>query len=161
MKARIAVEQMGCDNVDAAKQERDCMKSKWIVTFALALTLPACTLLAQNDGAQGQNPPPPSAGGPPDGGPAPGGRSHHHRPPPLPIIQVLDANHDGIISADEIANAAAALKTLDKNGDGQMTRDEYMPPRPPRPDDGGNTNTPPDGPPPGADDQNGQNHPPH
>jgi hypothetical protein len=43
---------------------------------------------------------------------------------------VLDANGDGIIDADEIANAPAALKKLDKNGDGQLTPDEYMPPPP-------------------------------
>ena len=37
----------------------------------------------------------------------------------------LDANHDGVISADEIANAPAVLKTLDKNGDGQLTFDIF------------------------------------
>lgn len=46
----------------------------------------------------------------------------------MPIVMALDANHDGVISADEIANAPAALKTLDKNGDGQLTKDEYLPP---------------------------------
>jgi hypothetical protein len=74
--------------------------------------------------------PPPEAGGapdentntPPSGPHGPGG--HHH---PLPaIIRALDANHDGVIDADEIANASAALKTLDKNGDGQLTPDEFM-----------------------------------
>ena len=49
----------------------------------------------------------------------------------MPIIQALDTNHDGIIDATEIANASAALKTLDKNGDGQLTTDEYLPPLPP------------------------------
>jgi hypothetical protein len=53
-----------------------------------------------------------------------------HRPPP-PIIAVLDANHDGVIDADEIANAPAALKKLDKNGDGKLTQDELRPPRRP------------------------------
>ena len=38
----------------------------------------------------------------------------------------LDANHDGVIDANEIANAPAALKTLDKNGDGKLTPDEFM-----------------------------------
>jgi len=77
----------------------------------------------------------------------------------MPIIMALDANHDGVISADEIANAAAALKTLDKNGDGQLTKDEYMPPRPPgRPGDPeeGPPGGPHDGPPP-ADSPNGMN----
>jgi len=47
--------------------------------------------------------------------------------PPLPlIIKALDANGDGVIDAAEIANASAALLTLDKNGDGMLTRDEYL-----------------------------------
>ena len=53
-----------------------------------------------------------------------------HRPPPLPIVTALDANHDGIIDSNEIANASAELLTLDKNGDGQLTADEYLPPLP-------------------------------
>src|ERR1700733_12236862 len=66
-----------------------------------------------------------------------------HRPPPLPIVQALDVNHDGVIDADEIANASAELKTLDKNGDGFLAGDKYLPtlpraapadaPRPPLP----------------------------
>ena len=51
------------------------------------------------------------------------------RPPPSPLFAALDANHDGVIDAQEIANAPAALKALDKNNDGQLTRDELMPPR--------------------------------
>lgn len=44
----------------------------------------------------------------------------------------LDSDQDGVVSAVEIANAAAALATLDANGDGQLTKDEIRPPRPPR-----------------------------
>lgn len=44
-----------------------------------------------------------------------------------PILNALDADHDGIISAEEIVNASAALKALDKNGDGQLTPDELRP----------------------------------
>lgn len=51
------------------------------------------------------------------------------RPLP-PLFRVLDANQDGVIDAGEIANAAAALKKLDLNGDGRLTPDEYRPPRP-------------------------------
>jgi Ca2+-binding EF-hand superfamily protein len=41
-----------------------------------------------------------------------------------PILNALDADHDGTISADEIANASASLKTLDLNGDGTLSPDE-------------------------------------
>jgi Ca2+-binding EF-hand superfamily protein len=43
----------------------------------------------------------------------------------------LDVNHDGVIDSNEIANASAALLTLDKNGDGVLTTNEYLPPMPP------------------------------
>jgi Ca2+-binding EF-hand superfamily protein len=39
----------------------------------------------------------------------------------------LDANGDGELSASEIDNAASALRTLDKNKDGKLTRDEMLP----------------------------------
>ncbi|HET7626017.1 MAG TPA: EF-hand domain-containing protein [Verrucomicrobiae bacterium] len=62
------------------------------------------------------------------------GATPHQRPgrrmPPPPIISVLDANHDGVIDAQEIDNAPAALRTLDKNNDGKLTPDELRPPRP-------------------------------
>ena len=61
----------------------------------------------------------------PDGPPA-GGDRPPHRPPPPPLVAALDADGDGVISADEIANAATALLTLDKNGDGQLGPGEYM-----------------------------------
>jgi len=49
---------------------------------------------------------------------------------PPPIVAALDANGDGVISAKEIANAATALKALDRNNDGKITREEAVP-RPP------------------------------
>ena len=42
-----------------------------------------------------------------------------------PLEKVLDANSDGVISSEEIANAPAALKKLDKSGDGKLTADEF------------------------------------
>lgn len=57
-------------------------------------------------------------------------------PPPDPVAGVLDANHDKILSAEELANAPAALAKLDKNTDGQLTRDEFAPPPPRRPHHG-------------------------
>lgn len=43
-----------------------------------------------------------------------------------PLLNALDANHDGVISGKEIDNAPAALRTLDKNHDGQLTADEVQ-----------------------------------
>ena len=85
------------------------------------------------------------------GGPQGDRQAGHHRPPPLPILQTLDANHDGVIDASEIANASAALKTLDKNGDGKLTKDEFLPPRPKVPPGGGDQQGAQDPPPPPDD----------
>ncbi len=57
-------------------------------------------------------------------------RTNGQRPPMPPLIAALDANHDGVIDATEIDNAPAALRKLDKNNDGKLTRDELRPPRP-------------------------------
>jgi len=124
------------------------MKMKYFMAAALALGLTAWSAAAQNDGPPGppdqQGPPPGNNDGPPDGPPpgdGPGGK--RHRPPP--IIEALDANHDGVISTDEIANAAKALMTLDKKGDGKLTLEEVMGPRqgpPPGGPDGNQTGGP-------------------
>ncbi len=45
----------------------------------------------------------------------------------LPIMVALDADRDGILSKDEINNAVAALKGLDKNEDGKLTLEELRP----------------------------------
>ncbi len=58
-----------------------------------------------------------------------GGQSSSQRPP-LPIVEALDINKDHVIDATELANATANLKKLDKNGDGKLTPDEFMPSRP-------------------------------
>jgi Ca2+-binding EF-hand superfamily protein len=91
----------------------------------LALSAAALTAGAQ-DNNNNDGPPP---GGGFGGGPGPRGPGGH-RPPPLPLVLALDTNHDGVIDAAEIANASAALLTLDKNGDGVLTTNEYLPPLP-------------------------------
>ncbi len=104
------------------------MRTKDLLTLGLLTLGAAATTLIAQDG-------PPLDGGP--RGPGMGG----HRPPP-PVIAVLDVNRDGVLDAGEIANASAALLTLDKNGDGQLTQEELRPPRPPRPDGEANNDGP-------------------
>jgi len=152
MKSLISTAATGAADGTGITKEIN-MNTRRLMAIALTLSLPAAGLLAQNDGPPPQNPSSPSAPGRP-------GPRRGFRPPP-PLIAVLDANHDGIISADEIANASKSLLTLDKNGDGQLTQDELRPHRPPppraegdgqqdgSPPQGGGPDGPPDGPPPG------------
>lgn len=44
-----------------------------------------------------------------------------------PVLAALDADHDGIISPVELRNAPAALRRLDRNGDGHLSAAEVMP----------------------------------
>jgi Ca2+-binding EF-hand superfamily protein len=44
-----------------------------------------------------------------------------------PVLDALDTNHDGIISKTEIAAAPASLKSLDKDGDGELSAAELRP----------------------------------
>jgi Ca2+-binding EF-hand superfamily protein len=82
-------------------------------------------------------------------GPRPGGPQGpgEHRPPMPPLIAALDANHDGVVDAKEIANASKSLKALDENADGKLTRDEFGPRWPVRPPGAGTGDGNQDGPP--------------
>ena len=79
--------------------------------------------------------PPPEGGRPPrepktfkaPQGPPP------NRPPSPPLVTAMDTDHDGTISAEELANAPESLKKLDKNGDGQLSPEELRPIGPPPP----------------------------
>jgi hypothetical protein len=93
---------------------------KHIIVLTGALGLGAIIAIAQDAGS---GPGPRPGGGP--GGPGFGGP---RRQPA--IIAALDANKDGKLDAKEIANASVALKTLDKNGDGEITMEEMFGPRP-------------------------------
>jgi hypothetical protein len=120
------------------------MKTKMKTMLALlALGTSAFVASAQNTSGQNGD----DSNGPP---------MHRHRPPPSPVIMALDVNHDGVIDSNEIANASAELLTLDKSGDGKLTRDEFAPPPPDRSQD---ANGPDDGqsPPPDNRDASGQN----
>ncbi|MCX6631640.1 MAG: hypothetical protein NTW28_28860 [Candidatus Solibacter sp.] len=46
---------------------------------------------------------------------------------PNPLWTALDADGDGSISAEEIINSPAALRRLDRNGDGILTLEEMRP----------------------------------
>lgn len=92
-------------------------------TLLLLGTLVVTGLVAQESPENGAH----QNGGPRGPGHGPGG---HHRPPP-PVIVALDANRDGEIDPQEIANASNALLQLDTNGDGRLTFEELRPPCPP------------------------------
>ena len=74
--------------------------------------------------------PPTGRDGPPRNARRRGGppRSGFQRSP-HPILAALDADRDGVLSPDEIANAATALQQLDKNKDGKLTTQELRPQR--------------------------------
>ena len=42
-------------------------------------------------------------------------------------MEALDLDKDGVLSTEEIGKAMESLKTLDKNGDGKLTPEEYRP----------------------------------
>ena len=97
---------------------------RWMWTFCILAVAGVATAIAQPPGGPGG---PGGRGGPGGGqGGGPGGPGGGGRPP-MPIIEALDADHDGVISAEELKNASAALLALDKNKDGKLTEDEYRP----------------------------------
>lgn len=108
--------------------------------LALGATLGLTSaLLAQPSGGGAPRGPGGGPGGP--GGHGPGGRG----PGGHPIVRVLDADHDGVISAAEIANAAAAILTLDANKDGAITKDDAPVPPADAPQRPADAPTPPEG----------------
>jgi len=96
------------------------------------LALGASTFIASAQDAGG---PPPGDRPPRQGqgqGPGGGQGMNGRRPRCRPWYEALDANHE---RRDRLPlkspNASAALKKLDKNGDGKITQDEMRPQRPP------------------------------
>lgn len=72
-----------------------------------------------------------SGGGYPGGGFSDGGENWSggggFQHPPDPLVSRLDADSDGEISAEEIEGAVAVLESLDSNGDGELTPEEFDP----------------------------------
>lgn len=58
------------------------------------------------------------------------GNENLQGPPPSKILEALDADQDGTISEEEMGNAAETLAKLDTNQDGELTGEEFQPPRP-------------------------------
>lgn len=69
----------------------------------------------------------PAAPGGPGAGPGAGGGGGGRRPGGR-LLESIDGNGDGTISAEERAAAVDGLKKLDADGDGKIVRDELRPP---------------------------------
>lgn len=91
------------------------MKRLLSVSLAFAAVVSLSWLAtAQQPGGRGQ------------GGRGPGGPEGQGGPP-NPIAEAIDVDRDHELSSREIEGATAALKKLDRNGDGKVTRDELRP----------------------------------
>ncbi len=124
------------------------MKNIFAFTLIVVSTIVMAGSCEAFQGRPDRDGPPGGRGGERDGGPrggprgergGPGGERGERGGPggerggpgfmEVPIILALDADKDGKISAEEMSNAATALATLDKNGDGVLEIDEMMPAR--------------------------------
>lgn len=113
------------------------MKNTKMMIFAVAITMClAATVMAQPPGGQrgGERGQRGGERGGERGGPGGqrggGGGDMGRMMQMMPVLAALDANKDGVISKSEINNAAAALRKLDKNGDGELDAEEMRPSRP-------------------------------
>jgi len=109
---------------------------RWTIALtgviALALLTDVATAQRPGGGPRGPGQRPGVRRGPNARGP---GRDFH--PPAHPLMIALDTDKDGELSATEIENAAAALKSLDADGDGKLGREELRPKFPGRGGPGG------------------------
>jgi len=124
-------------NTVATKKEK-IMKNTTALLMALGLALPAMTFAQDAEKPrQSRGDRPPQREGAPGGADRPGQNREGGPGTPggprgqmvAPLFAALDVNKDGVLDADEIKNAAAALAKLDKNGDGKITPEEMRPAR--------------------------------
>jgi len=108
-------------------------KSFLLVAVALVALLP-CLVLAQQYGGRGQGR---GQGQGLGQGRGPQMRGQQMQGPPfqmmmrmLPLMQALDTDKNGELSSEEIENATASLKMLDKNNDDKLDQQELMPQMP-------------------------------
>ncbi len=98
------------------------MKPVKLAAFVLTFTVPALSMAQPPEGDRPEGRPPEGRQERPrDGGPE--GRPRF----PNPVLEAIDADKNGELSAEEIANAATALKSLDKNSDGKLDMAETRP----------------------------------
>jgi len=81
----------------------------WLALLGMAALVPSVTI-AQPPGMEGRG----------ERGPGPGR-------PGSPVVQALDTDGDGQLSAEEIKNAAASLLKLDKDKNGILSAEELRP----------------------------------
>lgn len=92
-----------------------------VCLLAIVTFVGTSTIMAQPPGGRGGSPGQRGGGRGQQGpGGGPGGSSNA-------VLAAIDADGDHVISAQEIMNAAAALKKLDLNKDGKLTSDEVHP----------------------------------
>jgi Ca2+-binding EF-hand superfamily protein len=116
----------------------DLMKRFSFCVAVLAVSmLSAIAMAGEPGGGQGGGQGGRRGGGGGFGGPGGRGPGGSGGPPMSPLMIALDTDEDGELSAKEIANAVAALKKLDKNNDGKLTREEMRPSSEGRGRDGG------------------------
>lgn len=98
------------------------MKPVKLAALVLTLTVPAISMAQPPEGDRPERRPPEERQERPRNG-SPDGRPRF----PNPVLEAIDADKNGELSAEEIANAATALKTLDKNSDGKLDMAEMRP----------------------------------